>query len=256
VSFVAKEPAGYVRDLQRTWNEFGQKDPLWAILANSSKEGNKWGVDEFFHTGVKEIDALMAHLEDLQIPICKKRALDFGCGVGRLTQALANYFDFVEGVDIAPAMIERANNLNRYGDRCKYHVNSSVDLSLFEDEMFDFVYTTLVLQHVRPDYSKRYIEEFLRVLAPDGVLVFRIMTTPKTFFGQLYFGICYPLRTMYERAYSVIKGPIMEIHFIKQSDLEQLLEASGAKTIDLTDKTQNKRWHRYRQMSQYCVAKV
>jgi SAM-dependent methyltransferase len=107
-----------------------------------------------------------------------ERALDFGCGAGRLTQALAARFARCDGVDIAPSMIEVARRYNRFPDRCHYHLNTSSDLRDFADASFSFVYTVLVLQHMRPDYAKAYLREFLRVLAPGGLLVFQILGEP------------------------------------------------------------------------------
>jgi hypothetical protein len=134
----------YLEDLQSNWDEFGQIDPLWAIGTIPSKKGNKWELGEFFSTGQANVDAVMAALQERHISVSRKRALDFGCGVGRLTQALASHFKLVEGVDIAPSMIELANKFNRYGERCKYYVNYAVDLSMFDDESFNFIYATLV----------------------------------------------------------------------------------------------------------------
>jgi SAM-dependent methyltransferase len=47
-------------------------------------------------------------------------------------------------------------------------------LTLLGDRLFDLIYTDLVLQHLPPDISVRYIAEFLRVLSPEGVLVFQL----------------------------------------------------------------------------------
>ena len=75
-------------------------------------------------------------------------------------------------------MIKLAGEYNSHGDRCRYYVNDSDDLKLLEDNTFDFIYSNIVLQHMKPEYSKRYIREFLRVLAPGGVLVFQIPSEP------------------------------------------------------------------------------
>lgn len=69
---------------------------------------------------------------------------------------------------------------NRFPDRCTYHLNPSADLSRFPDESFDFVYTTLVLQHMKPSYSHGYIRELIRVLAPGGLLVFQVPSQRST----------------------------------------------------------------------------
>src|SRR5262249_5547329 len=42
------------------------------------------------------------------------------------------------------------------------------------DAAFDLVYSNVVLQHMEPEYSARYIHEFTRILAPGGVAVFQL----------------------------------------------------------------------------------
>lgn len=163
-----------LEDLQKHWNEFGKRDPLWAILTDPSKRNRKWDPAEFFQRGEEEIASIMAYVDSLGLVPRRRQALDFGCGVGRLTQALANYFEASHGVDIAPSMIEAARKYNRHGDRCHYHLNNKDDLTLFADNSFDFIYSVIVLQHMQPQYSRKYIEEFLRILAPGGVLLFQI----------------------------------------------------------------------------------
>ncbi len=164
--------------MQRHWNEFGRRDPYWAILTRPDRRGNRWDLDEFMSTGRDDIDALLAWLVALGIEVRPGRALDFGCGVGRLTQALARTFAECDGVDIALSMIERARDLNEFGDRCRYHVNERDDLALFGDGEFDLIYSVIVLQHVAPEYSVKYVREFTRLLAPGGVVVFQLPSHP------------------------------------------------------------------------------
>ena len=108
-----------LKDLQKNWDTFGRTDPLWLILAAADKKGDKWAVDEFFATGKREIELALDWVASLGVRLPQRKALDFGCGVGRLTQALADHFDEVCGVDIASSMIELANEYNRHGARCK-----------------------------------------------------------------------------------------------------------------------------------------
>jgi SAM-dependent methyltransferase len=74
------------------------------------------------------------------------------------------------GVDISQEMIRKADSLNRYA-HCRYVVNPGTRLP-FADASFSFIYSNIVLQHVPPRYSRRYLREFVRVLAPGGILVF------------------------------------------------------------------------------------
>ena len=100
----------------------------------------------------------MQYIDKLGVLQRRGRALDFGCGVGRLTQALATYFDEAVGVDIAPSMVKLAKRYNRFKARCVYYVNREADLRLFPDQQFDFIYTNIVLQHMKPEYAKSYIK--------------------------------------------------------------------------------------------------
>ena len=116
--------------LRRHWDLLGKKDPLWAVLALENKRGNRWRVDEFFATGQDEIEEVTKHMGALGVELDRRNALDFGCGVGRLTQALADRFEVVWGVDIAPSMIEQATRFDRHPGTCHYILNERADLRM------------------------------------------------------------------------------------------------------------------------------
>jgi SAM-dependent methyltransferase len=164
--------------LQKNWTNLGSRDPLWAILSDPHTENGGWDVDSFLRTGVDFCNYLARHFAGLQVDVTRGRALDFGCGYGRLTQGLAAWFDQVVGVDIAPSMIRGAREFDRTRGQCTFVVNQTPDLRQFADASFDFVLTTLVLQHMRPQYSLGYLREFLRVLRPGGHLFFQLPTEP------------------------------------------------------------------------------
>jgi ubiquinone/menaquinone biosynthesis C-methylase UbiE len=177
---VGGETDPALANVERNWNEFGKRDPLWAILTDKSKKNNQWELVDFFATGESEIERVLAASRLLHPSLGRGKALDFGCGVGRLTQALCRHFDECHGVDIADSMVEQARDYNRHGDQCHYHVNKQTHLKLFGDDTFDFIYSNIVLQHNRPDNCRRFIREFLRILAPDGLLVFQMPSEPVT----------------------------------------------------------------------------
>jgi len=160
--------------LQRDWDACGRDDPLWAIIP---REG--WELEPFFASGEADVALLMDQIAALGLEPPRGRALDFGCGVGRLTQALGSRFDEVVGVDIAPAMIERAERYNGHGGRCRYVLNDTPDLRRFPDGHFDLVCTLITLQHVHPRYAEGYLGEFMRVLAPGGVAAFQLASRPR-----------------------------------------------------------------------------
>jgi SAM-dependent methyltransferase len=170
-AYIASEE---LEDLTKNWDELGKIDPLWAIISDPAKRNNRWNLDEFLATGREEIARVMQELSTIPLKLTRKRALDFGCGIGRLTQALCDYYQNVDGVDIAPSMIEQARRLNIHGERCRYFINARDDLSLFPDSLFDFVYSNIVLQHIPPRLTRKYLREFLRVLRRGGLLMFQL----------------------------------------------------------------------------------
>ena len=259
-----------LEDLQSNWDALGKADPLWAILKIPGKGGNRWQVDEFFKTGSKEIDSIMEYVSSLGVSLTRQTALDFGCGVGRLTQALAGYFDRVYGVDLAPSMLELAKKYNKHGDRCNYVLNETDDLILFMDNTFDFIYTNIVLQHMEPEYSKRYIKEFLRVIAPGGLIIFQLPSEPidvvpaprsrRSLKGTIRRQLPRFLLDFYRTIrgipppYAVSNGeqPKMEMHGIMREDVERFLKENGAMILDIVqDFSAGRNWSSFR----YCIAK-
>lgn len=163
-------------ELGKNWDQFGRDDPLWAVLTAADKREGGWDVDEFLKTGEEQVDSALEFLRTHGVDVPRQRALDFGCGPGRLTQALATRFDEVDGVDIAPSMIALARKWNRHGDRCRYHVNERSDLSLFADGTFSFIFTILVMQHMEARFQENYLREFGRCLAPGGFAFFQVVS--------------------------------------------------------------------------------
>ncbi|WP_158603547.1 class I SAM-dependent methyltransferase [Micromonospora radicis] len=167
-----------LHEVRRDWTRLGAEDPLWAVLVQPGKRGGGWDVEEFLATGRADVEQTVAWLDQLGQPTRWQRALDFGCGVGRLSQALAAYADEVTGVDIAPSMLAAARELDRSSGNIRFTLNDAADLRQFPDGHFDLVYSALVLQHLPRPAVDGYLAEFLRVLRPGGVAVVGLPTRP------------------------------------------------------------------------------
>lgn len=159
------------------WEDLADLDLYWSILSDPRKQFGGWRVDEFFHSGEAEVDRLRGKVERLGVPLLRSAALDFGCGAGRVTRALAKHFKEVVGVDISARMIDAARELNDDVPNCTFVLNRSDDLGIFEAGSFDLVYTSNVLQHL-PSRAiiLATISELVRTLAPGGLLIFQIAT--------------------------------------------------------------------------------
>jgi len=160
--------------VKKTYEKFGREDPLYAVLSRKECRHNRWDMMSSLRQAGPRFAISSITPTAWGCRSISSRALDFGCGVGRLSQALAGHFEEVVGVDIAESMAAKARQFNRHGSRVSYVVNSSDDLSCFEDGAFSFVYSVITLQHIPPGPAARYIGEFFRVLRAGGVAVFQI----------------------------------------------------------------------------------
>jgi len=233
---------GIIEDSGTFWDQHAQRDPLWAILSDPSKVGRTWDVERFFQTGAAEIASLLYQLDSRSIAMRRRSALDFGCGVGRLTQALGPHFDRVLGVDVSPRMITLARKMNRFPQKVSYTANQAADLRVLDDAEFDFIVSNLVLQHLRPESTLRYLDEFFRVLTPGGVLVFQLPSHKR---GPKDGPAPRPVRAMPDDAYRaslVVRGipgvalrpateVTLEVEVTNRSAIEWSQQAFGAISV-------------------------
>lgn len=221
-----------LREHSATWDGLADRNAFRAILPPPEPGREQWETEEFFRTGVAEIARALARVDRLPVKPARGRALDFGCGVGRLSQALAGAFGEVDGVDVSARMVELARGYNRVGDRCRYHVNVASDLALFEPDRFDFIYSRLVLQHLRHPWMRSYVREFVRVLRPGGVAMFQIPDGPA---NRLLRALPQrPLDWAYNagrNAYRKVLRPGIEgweAHWLPRKHVADLIGAAGA----------------------------
>lgn len=219
------------------WEKLAEVDALWAVLTRPDKRGGRWNAAEFLATGEAEIAEVVAEVERLGLPARRRRALDFGCGAGRLTRALAARFDAAVGVDISAAMIETARRLNADVPGCEFRQNTTSNLGQFADGEFDLVYSSLVLQHLPSrELVRAYVAEFLRVTSPDGVVVFgvpdriswpyRLAVTRRLYAGLRRLGVSED--TLLRRT------PLtpMRMTAVPERDVRELLAGHGAEVVE------------------------
>ena len=227
-----------LRGLRQDWEALATLDPLWAILSDPSRRFGKWDLNEFLLTGDRQIAEVMSHADRLGYPRKREVALDFGCGIGRNTRALAKYFRKCHGVDISATMISQAREINESVPGCEFLVNSTAGLAMFPDESVDMVYTALVLQHMpNTRVIKSYIAEFVRILRRDGLLVFQLLCAlPLKNRFQLrrrLFGLLSALgvntRFLYER---LLLHPI-RIVVVPEREVTAFLGEMGARVLEV-----------------------
>jgi SAM-dependent methyltransferase len=182
--------------ISKGWDQAAREDAMFNILTIPGKEGGRWTAEEFFEHGRQEIDYVIERLDRLGFRGEKRRtAVDFGCGVGRLTQALQAHYEVAFGIDASGEMVHRANALafERKADRVIFFHNEKPNLKFIQSGTADMVYSMITLQHMPNELQKAYVQEFMRdwVRGAGGKIVDIELTVAST---DVYSGWRYTAR--------------------------------------------------------------
>ena len=161
------------------WEQFAREDAEFFILTtvdDDRREGES-REDAFFRTGEAAVQGILERAQ----PYLSQRgtAVEIGCGVGRLSLAMAAHFESVRAVDVSPSMLEKLqvfaterNRLNVQG----FQPHDNWD----EADSIDLAYSWLVFQHI-PDAAilEDYLRRIARALKPDGCACLQYDTRPQ-----------------------------------------------------------------------------
>lgn len=166
------------QQMRADWNERAVEDAYYYVAFGRKGQDD----DEFFATAAEVMRGLEAELKRLP-PADRRsrRALEIGCGPGRLMRPMSWNFGEVHGVDVSDEMIRLANEKLVNVPNAFARVTEGTDLSAYEDEFFDFVYSYAVFQHIPSrDVVFSYLAEARRVLKTGGVVHCQVNGLPAT----------------------------------------------------------------------------
>ncbi|HVW10854.1 MAG TPA: class I SAM-dependent methyltransferase, partial [Bryobacteraceae bacterium] len=125
--------------MRAEWNARATEDAHYYVAFGRREQDD----DEFFATAKDLVGELVSELKRLppETPGKMRRALEIGCGPGRLLRPMSRYFDQIYGVDVSDAMVKLAREkLAGVPNAFPYAIAGS-DLKMFPDAHFDFVYS-------------------------------------------------------------------------------------------------------------------
>jgi len=162
-----------MRDTDNDWKLVAEREPYWGVLSDDSFRQEAMNSDayaRFMQSGEKYVSDVFALVRHHLAPDFRpQRALDVGCGVGRLLLPLARRVQEAVGVDVAPAMLSLAEgNAKRAGIQNIQLLPSDDGLSQVTGQ-FDFVNCYIVLQHIPQVRGYRLIQSMLNRLEVGGV---------------------------------------------------------------------------------------
>lgn len=160
-------------DTDLDWQRYGKEDPYYAVLSAEKyrrEHLNEQALEEFFTSGRENIDYILNVIRTQLDPSYRPaRALDFGCGVGRLVTALAAEVPSVVGVDVSPDMLQEAKR------NCAARGLQNVELVLGDEELsrvegqFDLITSYIVFQHIPVERGEMLFKNLIGHLQEGGV---------------------------------------------------------------------------------------
>jgi SAM-dependent methyltransferase len=223
-----------VRLVRNTWERLARLDPYWAIDNRPAWRWNHAELGEFFADGRVLIERQLAQTATACPELRWGRALDFGCGVGRLSVALAARFREVVGVDISAEMIALARRHHQGVDNLTFFRNTRADLEVFRPDNFDLVYSLITLQHLPPPLIRSYLAEFARICRPGGILLFQLPARELSRKPRNPWSLWPP--TVATRLSRVVNrlipvNPVIDVHCLGPDDVRAVLASAGAEVL-------------------------
>lgn len=167
------------KQMRRSWNNKAEVNAYHWV--DSTKDN--WNKADYYEKGNQEIKKYVINFLNFKgfnfNDLKKIRALDIGCGTGRLTRAMANYFNFVYGVDISQKMLKKARKDNSDLTNVAFNISNGYDLSDFTNSFFDFVFSFIVFQHIpNKNIVNNYLKDIYRILNKDGLMKVQVRNKP------------------------------------------------------------------------------
>jgi SAM-dependent methyltransferase len=163
--------------MRRDWNARAEEDAHFYVAFGRQQQDN----EEFFATASEVVTGLEWEMKRLPPANPRaRRALEIGCGPGRLLRPMSRHFGEIHGVDVSDRMIARARANLAGIPHAHAHPTTGSDLAPFADESFDFVYSYAVFQHIpSAEVVRRYWQEAWRVMKPGAIARLQINGLPK-----------------------------------------------------------------------------
>lgn len=162
--------------MREDWNRRAREDAYYYVAFGRRGQDE----EEFFASGLDPAQGLARELK--RLPPCNpraRRALEIGCGLGRLMRHLAGEFGEIHGVDVSDEIVRMAREKLARIPHAHVHRTGGADLAAFADDSFDFVYSYAVFQHIPSrEVIFAYLSEARRVLKSGGVLRFQVNGLP------------------------------------------------------------------------------
>jgi SAM-dependent methyltransferase len=161
--------------MRRFWDARAREDAFF-FVDNTGRYGAP-DTERFWSSGD---ETLAAFSERLGVSVAPEDVvLDIGCGIGRLTRALAGRAREVLALDVSADMLAQAKEFNSHLANVTWLQGDGMSLASVEPASVDAIVSFVVFQHIPdPAITLGYVREMGRVLRPGGWSAFQISNDP------------------------------------------------------------------------------
>lgn len=158
------------------WDAKARENAMWFI--HSQLDYVNPDEAEFWRSGEQNLDQTLNPFgASIQGTDC---VLEIGCGIGRITRAIAQRARSVTALDVSPEMIARGREALRDLATVEFVRGNGRNLEGLDENTFDVVYSFIVFQHIPdPEVTCAYVRDIGRVLRPGGWTVFQVSERPE-----------------------------------------------------------------------------
>lgn len=156
------------------WEQLGAVEPYFAVLteprylkASLSEEDLR----AFHESGERDVRGFLESAGGLLGPVTITNALEFGCGVGRLTLPLARVATHVVGVDASPSLLAMARERAAATGASNVEFLDVGQLDTLAGRRFDFLLSYIVFQHIPTADGERYLARLLALADAEATAV-------------------------------------------------------------------------------------
>jgi len=209
------------------WTYLGESEPYWSTITQPQYhldhfESNR---QQFYDSGKYVLDIFLAALRRNNInPNLIQTCLEVGCGVGRVSQFLAQTFPRLIATDISrPHLLIAKAQLEAQGFTNTEFIHWDDPRALYQLPNVDAILSVITLQHNPPPVIVWMLRNLLTCLNPGGVAYLQIPTYRN---GYLFEA---------ERYLQTVQPNTLEMHFLPQHEVFKIIADADCTCLEIRE---------------------
>lgn len=170
--------AATIAKVKAAWTHLGEERPHFSVLTNEAflPHNLPQTIDQFWASGDTEAARVLSIARAHGLEPASGVCVEYGCGVGRLTGALAPHFSGYHAYDISPTHLAEARERLRALGLAQVSLVQCAESVVETLAPCDLFYSHIVFQHNPPPLMALLVRQALASLRPGGLAVFQLPT--------------------------------------------------------------------------------